>query len=69
MKTIRVRIAVAMNEYCDWCAFGGSEWRDDDSMANEAFNEVSESRSQRCFFVEADIPVPEPETIEGTVLP
>lgn len=65
MKTVRVRIAVAVNERGEWHAFGGDfedDWAMDEAVAN-----VSEDVRVAEHFIEADVPIPEPSTIEGQV--
>lgn len=74
MKTKRVRIAVAMNEDGEWYAYG---WRDNSNTPNEEADGVKASKAEEALtgvnitthFVEADIPIPESTTIEGTVTP
>lgn len=64
MKTVKVRIAVAIGRGGDWSAYGGSGQHDDISRRDAAMD-VDEPH--KCFWVEADIPI-EPQTISGKVL-
>ncbi len=61
--TVRVRIAVGVRPGGEWAALGGSMW----SNAEDAAYELEDYSQYR--FVEADVPLPVAETIEGTVLP
>jgi hypothetical protein len=61
-KTVRVRIAVAVNAKGEWDACGCSSMSDED-MANEVLCEDSAG----VVFVTADVPVPEPREVEGEV--
>jgi transglutaminase-like putative cysteine protease len=63
-KTIRVRIAVAMNAKGEWCA-AGSETTCDDQASRTARGGWGPNV---VHFVEADVPVPEATiTVEGQV--
>lgn len=67
-KTVRVRIAVAVDNMGDWVARGNILDRDEQSKV-AALRQLGryDGRSQHIVFVEADIAVPEPVTVEGTV--
>ncbi len=65
-KTVRVRIAVAVDGYGCWEA---SKWEDNDRCnTHEVLEAMGFTRGQRVVhFIEADVPLPEPQTIEGEV--
>ena len=70
-KTIRVRIAVAVNADKDWNATGwnveGSEV-DDKTKVDTALDAMPTSAAEHVVFVEAEVPLPPSvETIEGEV--
>lgn len=64
-KTVRVRIAVAVDPGGNWCASGwmtGSP----ESMMDNCLDEVGAGEAR--FWIEADVPLPlAPQTILGTV--
>lgn len=72
-KTVRVRIAVAVDVNGEWNASGWSEWDDGDGIVNASDDELKESAGGPMTnavvrFVEADIPLPlAPQTIHGSV--
>lgn len=65
MKTVRVRIAVAVDEKCQWKAYG--HWNAFDVDMTQQANLYVRHR-QHVVFVEADVPVPESPVIEGEVV-
>lgn len=71
-KTVRVRIAVAVTPAGQWnsCGFSRSsgEREDDDELMGLAIDPLDDTGEAR-YFVEADLPIPEPETVEGEVKP
>jgi len=71
MKTVRVRIAVAVNSQGAWNSNGwgwADKQRPDADLVAGAFDGLPEDEArEHVVFVEADVPVPEPKTIEGTV--
>jgi len=70
MNTKRVRIAVVMNEHGVWSSMGfsGKEGpRSDEDLSNMAFDCHDEGGTMVLHFVEADIPVPLPTTIQGEI--
>jgi hypothetical protein len=69
MATVRVRIAVVVDDKGGWNAAGWNSAgpQDDIGAARDGHNPDHEIVSERVHFVEADIPIPEPTTIEGTV--
>jgi hypothetical protein len=62
--TIRVRIAVGINRNGEWAAYGSSSSDDDDA----AFTVVEGWGYNTPRFVEADIPLPVAETVEGEII-
>jgi hypothetical protein len=69
MKTIRVRIAVAVDPGGSWSSCGWQHAdnapRSDEDKAMDALDTMSAAAV--VHFVEADIPLPTTETIEGEV--
>jgi hypothetical protein len=63
-KTVKVRIAVAVDHNGGWSAYGGSGMSDEESMEEAVFN-VGYIPTQ--FFVTAELPVPEQVEVEGEV--
>ncbi len=74
MKTIRVRISVAVDESgcyscAGWTQIDSNEVHDKETR-NAAMDFLSEPNGAEAFYiVEADIPLPASETIKGTVIP
>lgn len=68
MKTVRVRIAVAVSDDLSWSASGWSsnDKRYDVAAKDSAVDSVPRSVCA-VHFIEADVPVPEPMTISGEV--
>lgn len=77
MKTIRVRIAVAVSPNGCWSSNGGqllpgdpALWTNDAIAATGSCTYLFKAQGVgHVVFIEADVPVPEPQTIEGTVTP
>ena len=63
-KTVRVRIAVAVCPNGEWLAHGMSGQDDDEVLLYV----VGRAENEVLRWVEADIPLPEPQTIEGEVV-
>ena len=65
----KVRIAVAMNEFGQWAAYG--EYKTQDETAkNEALANVPQGDcAVGVYFVEAEIVPPKPLVVAGTVSP
>ena len=63
-RTVRVRIAVAVDPDGGWSAWGGSGVKDHVSMSY-ATDGVGEGEARH--WVEADLPVPESHTVQGVV--
>lgn len=72
MKTVRVRIAVAVDANGHWSSSGWypslSEHREEARILRTAIENLD---SDECVthWIEADVPIPEPKTIEGNVKP
>lgn len=68
-ETVRVRIAVAVSDEGDWCARGLSGSQDSDAV-DSAFMHLSPARSHEAVhWIEADVPIPTPQTIQGEAKP
>lgn len=65
-RTVRVRIAVAVTSDSKWYARGCYD-EDDHRMLNYARGSIDSAAA--VVFVEADVPVPEPVTVQGEVKP
>lgn len=71
-KTIRVRIAVAVNQRAEWSAagwHGGDVRKSNSDLAGLALECLDSAPSDReaVYFVEAELPVPSPITAAGVV--
>jgi hypothetical protein len=67
-RTVRVRIAVAVNERGEWCCAGWTGGKDEDHTRSAL--ETSEYHGgtlEAIHFVEADVPLPVSQTVEGEV--
>lgn len=64
MKTIRVRIAVAVSHNGAWTAYGCSGATDGEKMG---FAIDSTDGSEYRYWLEAALPIPEAVTVEGAV--
>lgn len=69
MKTVRVRIAVAIDKNGIWNCAG---WKQTDKIISDDYISAAaidgiDSAEVIVHFVEADIPIPESETIEGEI--
>ena len=68
MKTVKVRIAVAVDPYGNWNASG---WLNRDGQIAEgeamsiAMDGVKEGEAK--YWVEAELPIPEPQIVTGFV--
>ena len=63
-KTVRVRIAVVVDARRCWEARGS----DGNSDAGSASSATCDNHGGSLHFVEADIPIPQPQTVEGEVV-
>lgn len=59
-KTVKVRIAVAVNEDGEWVACGNSGW-DDGESEGEAIFILGDEATPDTHFVIAEVPLPEPD--------
>lgn len=66
MKTVRVRIAVAVTESGDWSACGGKGMLDEDCRS-AALDGLGDGDIDSVHWIVADVPIPESTQIEGTV--
>ena len=65
----KVRIAVAMNEFGQWAAYGEYQTQDE-TARNEALANVPQGEcAVGVYFVEAEIVPPKPIVVQGTALP
>ena len=62
----KVRIAVVVNEFGQWTAYGKWDARDDDAM-NKASGDFPPDASIGCYIVEADVPLPKYDEIKGVM--
>ncbi len=67
MAINKVRIAVAINDFGQWAAYGRWDMRDEASMT-EANSNVAQDGPLACYFVEVDIPVPTYETLHNAIV-
>lgn len=67
MAINKVRIAVSINEFGQWAAYGRWDMRDDVNM-EEANGNVSHDGPLACYFVEVEIPVPTHQQIQGILV-
>ncbi len=65
-RTVRVRIAVAVDDDGDWQAFGGSGYADH-KLSEYVKARVGQQHSMH--WVEAELPVPQVRTVRGEVTP
>ena len=64
-QRVRVRIAVAVNSKCEWAAFGFS--KNTDKEMKEAVFVDDMAEGEQFHWIEADVPVPQEQIIEGEV--
>ena len=64
MKTVKVRIAVAVGSDGDWSACGWKGDRDGDAM-DTVIDAVGDNASP--YWITAELPIPEAQTIAGSV--
>jgi len=65
-RTVRVRIAVAVNENGDWHCYP-CHHEGDEVAATEAWANVGTTNAMTSCFIEADVPIPEETTVDGRV--
>lgn len=66
MKTIKVRIACAVDTKGGWAA-AGNHWTREYELANLAADWLSPRRHPKIRWIEAEVPVPESQVIKGEV--
>ena len=69
MKTVKVRIAVAVDTQGNWASSGWSE-KGDQVDINEYMADIAREcvgEGEALYWVEAEIPMPEVQTIQGDV--
>ncbi len=67
MTSVKVRIAVAVDDRGDWYAVG---WKDalSDDMEGDALGQLMDgSTYKQLYWITAELPIPEPVKVEGTV--
>lgn len=71
MKTVRVRMAVAVGSDGKWTAVGNGHGpkrqASDEDMSEWALSDFPDGGDVRVVFVEAKVPLPVSETIQGEV--
>lgn len=73
MKTVKVRIAVAVDRKGDWSSAGWNTSYDDARYARDAFGSAVENldEGEARYWLEAELPIPEDSAtvVQATVLP
>lgn len=66
---MKVRIALVINEHGQWSSGGHYKQTDEQAMsiAVEMLDEVGSAERQ--YFIEAEVPLPKAETIQGEAVP
>ena len=64
-QRVLVRIAVAVNSKCEWAAFGFSKNTDEEMKEAVFIDDMADG--EQFHWVEAMVPVPFEQTIEGEV--
>lgn len=69
-KTVRVRIAVAVDPFGSWGSYGSSDSLSigEQYMAKQALIANLDRTQARIVFIEAEVPLPEPVTVEAVVV-
>lgn len=67
VQTIRVRIAVAVDTVGKWCASGWGGGECDGDVEGVAMDGLDSAKHQQIVWVEATVPVPVEQTVEGEV--
>lgn len=65
-NTVRVRIAVAIDEDGEWSATGWYRYTDEEAKAS-AFKRLDGGVVESISWIVADVPIPTPQVIEGVV--
>lgn len=68
MKTVKVRIAVAIDSKGNWNACGWPDQKDKGEMAGIALDSLPGDPYEVVHWVEADVPIPESLTVQGAVV-
>ena len=68
-KTVRVRICVVVDDRGRWSSAGwkGKQTVEDGVLIDVAHEADMTGNNTRIYFIEADLELPAPETIQGTV--
>lgn len=66
-NTVKVRIAVAVDENGDWAAFGTSADSDSNMMCTAREDAPGSREWESLFWLEAELPIPEIQTIQAKV--
>ncbi len=66
MTSVKVRIAVAVDNDGDWYAVGWLDAEEGGSAKGYAEDELAK-KAAHYFWVTAELPIPEPVEVEGTV--
>ena len=69
LKSMKIRLAVAIDQDCRW-ATGGNEMIDDDHAALEAYDKMTDCNdASHVVFVEVEVPIPDKLEAVGVVVP
>jgi hypothetical protein len=70
MKTVKVRIALVINEKGYWNSYGSFNCSDRrlKELAKESFETYDVSDCEQTYFVEVEVPVPEVIQLEGKLV-
>lgn len=66
-KTVKVRIAAAINTIGTWSAYGDSEVSDPEEMMEFACESLSDLSAVSCYWITAELPIPDVQEIKGVV--
>lgn len=64
-NTVKVRIAVAVDKNGEWSSYGGSTMTDADCREYMFLDTLEDG--EQWFWLEADLPIPEIQTIQAKV--
>lgn len=65
-QRVLVRIAVAVNSKCEWAAFGFSKNTDEEMKEALFIGDIADG--EQFHWIEAMVPVPQEQTIEGKLV-
>lgn len=68
MKTVRVRIAVVINNLGDWAATGWYKGKDKEVESTAIGSLNAGGVNEIMYWVECDVPVPESKALKGEVV-